>query len=228
MSCGTPRLSPTLRAGGRGPTKPPTRKDPRCPSRRHPRQPPRLALNIPVGEAREQQLDALWAMSPAERIAAMWRGDLTLSQLSRWSSRAPARGPAARRRVRLDRDADTRMGRGGRRASPTTSSTSPKGRTIVLLHDDDTGRRTMTRHASPAPTSAATTRRSGSSCPAGHEQRLPSGASRTPTHTAAATATRPAQSTSTTAPGTATAAAPKAARSTQPRHAAIPTGRRST
>jgi hypothetical protein len=47
-----------------------------------------LALNIPVGETREQQLDALWAMSPTERIAAMWRGDLTLYQLSRWSSRA--------------------------------------------------------------------------------------------------------------------------------------------
>jgi hypothetical protein len=47
-----------------------------------------LALNIPVGETRKQQLDALWAMSPAERIAAMWRGDLTLFQLSRWSSHA--------------------------------------------------------------------------------------------------------------------------------------------
>ena len=47
-----------------------------------------LALNIPVGEAREQQLHALWAMSPAERVPAMWRGDLTLYQLSRWSSRA--------------------------------------------------------------------------------------------------------------------------------------------
>ena len=47
-----------------------------------------LALNIPVGEAREQQLDALWAMSPTERVAAMWRGDLTLYQLARWSSRA--------------------------------------------------------------------------------------------------------------------------------------------
>jgi hypothetical protein len=46
------------------------------------------ALNIPLGEAREQQLAALWAMSPAERIAAMWRGDLTLYQLTRWSSRA--------------------------------------------------------------------------------------------------------------------------------------------
>jgi hypothetical protein len=47
-----------------------------------------LALNIPVGEAREQQQDALWAMSRSERVAAMWRGDLTLYQLSRWTSRA--------------------------------------------------------------------------------------------------------------------------------------------
>src|ERR1700733_3351080 len=47
-----------------------------------------LALSIPVGEAREQQQDALWAMSPTERVAAMWRGDLTLYQLSRWTSRA--------------------------------------------------------------------------------------------------------------------------------------------
>lgn len=47
-----------------------------------------LALNIPIGDARDQQLDALWAMSAAERVAAMWRGDLTLYQLSRWSSRA--------------------------------------------------------------------------------------------------------------------------------------------
>jgi hypothetical protein len=47
-----------------------------------------LALNIPVGDSREQQLAALWAMRPAERVAAMWRGDLTLYQLARWSSRA--------------------------------------------------------------------------------------------------------------------------------------------
>src|ERR1700733_10715462 len=48
-----------------------------------------LALNIPVGDAREQQQAALWAMSPTERVATMWRGDLTLYQLSRWTSRAP-------------------------------------------------------------------------------------------------------------------------------------------
>ena len=53
-------------------------------------------------------------MSPAQRVAAMWRGDLTLFQLTRWSSRSSTRDPAARRRVRLHRDADARMGRGGR------------------------------------------------------------------------------------------------------------------
>jgi hypothetical protein len=47
-----------------------------------------LALNIPIDDGREEQLDALWAMSSTERVAAMWRGDLTLYQLSRWSSRA--------------------------------------------------------------------------------------------------------------------------------------------
>jgi hypothetical protein len=31
---------------------------------------------------------ALWAMTRDERIAAMWRGDLTLRQLCQWSSRA--------------------------------------------------------------------------------------------------------------------------------------------
>ena len=50
-----------------------------------------LALNLPVGDARQHQLDALWAMSPADRIAAMWRGDLTLFQLTSWSSRARTR-----------------------------------------------------------------------------------------------------------------------------------------
>jgi hypothetical protein len=52
-----------------------------------------LALNIPAGEAREQQLAALWAMAPAERVDAMWRGDLTLS-----NSRGGARGPSTRYR----------------------------------------------------------------------------------------------------------------------------------
>ena len=46
-----------------------------------------------TGARRKQQLDALWAMSPADRVAAMWRGELTLFQLTRWSSRAPHEVP---------------------------------------------------------------------------------------------------------------------------------------
>lgn len=51
------------------------------------------ALDIPIGETREQQLGALWTMTASERIGAMWRGELTLFQLSRWSSRAPDEVP---------------------------------------------------------------------------------------------------------------------------------------
>ena len=69
-----------------------------------------LALNLPAGDARQHQLDALWAMSPADRIAAMWRGDLTLFQLTSWSSRSARRGTATRRRVRLHRDANPGVG----------------------------------------------------------------------------------------------------------------------
>jgi hypothetical protein len=47
-----------------------------------------LALNVPVGDARQSQLDSLWAITADERVAAMWRGDLTLFQLTSWSSRA--------------------------------------------------------------------------------------------------------------------------------------------
>lgn len=34
------------------------------------------------------QLQALWAMTVAERVEAMWRGHLTLRQLCKWTSRA--------------------------------------------------------------------------------------------------------------------------------------------
>jgi hypothetical protein len=36
---------------------------------------------------------ALWAMTAEERVAAMWRSQLTLQQLARWSSRAPHEVP---------------------------------------------------------------------------------------------------------------------------------------
>lgn len=34
------------------------------------------------------ELEDLWAMSPAQRVAAMWRGELTRRQLSKWTSGA--------------------------------------------------------------------------------------------------------------------------------------------
>jgi len=40
-----------------------------------------------------EEYQALWAMSRWERVAAMWRADLTLRQLSQWSSRAPHEVP---------------------------------------------------------------------------------------------------------------------------------------
>ncbi|MGA2928441.1 MAG: hypothetical protein ABSG43_21095 [Solirubrobacteraceae bacterium] len=36
---------------------------------------------------------ALWAMTPAQRIEAMWAGRLTLSQLTEWSGRRPDEVP---------------------------------------------------------------------------------------------------------------------------------------
>lgn len=36
---------------------------------------------------------ALWAMSPHERVAAMWRGELTLFQLAKWAAKAPHEVP---------------------------------------------------------------------------------------------------------------------------------------
>jgi hypothetical protein len=40
-----------------------------------------------------EEYRALWAMTRAERTAAMWRGQLTRRQLSKWSSRAPHEVP---------------------------------------------------------------------------------------------------------------------------------------
>ena len=42
---------------------------------------------------REEQLEELWAMSPAERVRAMRDGRLSLFQLARWSSRHPEQVP---------------------------------------------------------------------------------------------------------------------------------------
>ena len=42
---------------------------------------------------REAQLQALWAMTPAEREAAMWRRELSFTQLQAWASRRPDEVP---------------------------------------------------------------------------------------------------------------------------------------
>jgi hypothetical protein len=42
---------------------------------------------------RESDERALWAMTAEERVTAMWRSELTLQQLARWSSHAPKEVP---------------------------------------------------------------------------------------------------------------------------------------
>lgn len=41
----------------------------------------------------EEELRALWAMTGAQRVAAMWHGQLTRRQLAKWTSRAPHEVP---------------------------------------------------------------------------------------------------------------------------------------
>ena len=51
---------------------------------------------IPVFAAdptRSEQREALWRMTAAERVAAMYRGDLTLSQCLDWAARYPEEVP---------------------------------------------------------------------------------------------------------------------------------------
>ena len=42
---------------------------------------------------RAEQRDALWALTREERVAAMWRRELTLYQLLEWSARRPGEVP---------------------------------------------------------------------------------------------------------------------------------------
>jgi hypothetical protein len=42
---------------------------------------------------RQARLDALWRMTPAERVAAMRRGDLTMEQCCAWAARCPEQVP---------------------------------------------------------------------------------------------------------------------------------------
>jgi hypothetical protein len=42
---------------------------------------------------REARLEALWRMTPNERIAAMRRGDLSMEQCCAWAARHPGQVP---------------------------------------------------------------------------------------------------------------------------------------
>jgi hypothetical protein len=43
--------------------------------------------------ARDARLRALWQMTPAQRVAAMRRGELTLEQCAAWAARYPKQVP---------------------------------------------------------------------------------------------------------------------------------------
>jgi hypothetical protein len=43
--------------------------------------------------AREARLRGLWRMTPAQRVTAMRRGELTLEQCSAWAARHPEQVP---------------------------------------------------------------------------------------------------------------------------------------
>ena len=44
-------------------------------------------------DARDARLRTLWRMAPAQRVAAMRRGELTLAQCSAWAARHPEQVP---------------------------------------------------------------------------------------------------------------------------------------
>jgi hypothetical protein len=46
-----------------------------------------------AARAREGRLRSLWQMTPAQRVAAMRRGELTAEQLAAWSARHPCQVP---------------------------------------------------------------------------------------------------------------------------------------
>ncbi|MGA2453656.1 MAG: hypothetical protein ABSG93_09075 [Solirubrobacteraceae bacterium] len=53
-----------------------------------------IMQQLAVQRASRQELSsALWAMSAAEREAAMWRGELTPAQLLEWARHAPREVP---------------------------------------------------------------------------------------------------------------------------------------
>jgi hypothetical protein len=48
---------------------------------------------LAAARRRDEQLTALWEMTPDERVAAMWRRELSLVQLLAWSAQRPDEVP---------------------------------------------------------------------------------------------------------------------------------------
>ncbi len=48
---------------------------------------------VALARARRTRLQALWRMSPHERVLAMRRGELTLEQCTAWAARHPEQVP---------------------------------------------------------------------------------------------------------------------------------------
>lgn len=54
---------------------------------------PIVAASDRARRARKEHFAHLWRMTQAERVAAMWRGELTLPECLAWSSRRPDEVP---------------------------------------------------------------------------------------------------------------------------------------
>lgn len=52
-----------------------------------------LAAGTRAREERERRFAHLWRMTPGERVAAMWRGELSLAECQAWSRRRAGEVP---------------------------------------------------------------------------------------------------------------------------------------
>ena len=96
LSNGDPSSSPEAPAGGthRAPDPQPAHMPPPDPDRQTAHQ--TWWESVARAErARAGRLRSLWQMTPAQRVAAMRRGDLTYEQLAAWSARHPDEVPTA-------------------------------------------------------------------------------------------------------------------------------------
>ena len=106
-----PRATAGRRAGGRLTTKPRARRRRARPTtdcqHDHDLQ-DLLRTPRPHRRRRDARLEALWRMTPDERVTAMRRGNLTLEQCCAWAAPLPRPGAAPARRVRVHRRLHTR------------------------------------------------------------------------------------------------------------------------